>query len=169
VNPLTGVLDAEMVIGLVKGAAFDCLPSVYAPLYIPAAVRQEVITGRGLAGETELTQALGHWIREVPSPVSPLPTVSTALSAADREVLAVAQDPAWAVDHVLSGDRVLFRVASDRGLTCLRATDVVVLFKARGLVTTVKEVLDRMQQGGYGIDPIRYQAALQAAGEGSAP
>jgi predicted nucleic acid-binding protein len=169
VTTLTGVLDAEMVIGLVKGGVFDCLPSVYAPLYIPAAVRQEVLTGRGRAGETELTQALGHWIREVPSPVAALPTLSTALSAADHEVLAVAQDPARAVDHVLSGDRVLYRVASDLGLTCLRATDVVVLLKARGLVTAVKGVLDRMRQGGYGIDPIRYQAALQAAGEGSAP
>jgi predicted nucleic acid-binding protein len=169
VNTLTGVLDAEMVIGLVKGGVFACLSSLYAPLYIPAAVRQEVITGRGLAGEAELTQALGHWIREVPSPASPPPTVSTALSVADHEVLAIAQDPAWAVDHVLSGDRVLFRVASDLGLTCLRATDVVVLFKARGLVTAVKEVLDRMQQGGYGIAPLRYQAALQAAGEGAAP
>src|SRR5205807_10075118 len=131
--------------------------------------RQEVISGRGLAGELELTQALGRWITEVPAlPASAL-SPSTALSDADGQVIAVAQDPMRAVDHVLSGDRVLYRVATGLGLICLRATDVVVLFKHRGLVPDVKAVLDRMRQGGYGIDPVRYQAALQAAGEGPTP
>ena len=32
---LRGVLDANMVIGLVKGGVFNLLPSLYAPLYIP--------------------------------------------------------------------------------------------------------------------------------------
>jgi predicted nucleic acid-binding protein len=168
VKPLSGVLDAEIVIGLAKGGVFDLLAAVYAPLYVPIAVRREVITGRGLAGEAELTRALGHWIREV-APPPPIPVLSPALSAADHEVLAVARDPARAIDHVLSGDRVLHRVATDLGLTCLRATEAVVLFKQCGLATDVKAVLDRMQQAGYGIDAARYQAALQAAGEAPTP
>ena len=91
---LRGVLDANMVIGLVKGGVFDLLSSLYAPLYIPTGVRQEVLTGQGRPGEAELAQALQAWITEVSPDLGRVPRVSASLSSADREVLAVAADPA---------------------------------------------------------------------------
>lgn len=57
-TPLKGVLDANMVIGLVKGGVFHLLPSLYAPLYIPTGVQQEVLTVQGRPGEKELALAL---------------------------------------------------------------------------------------------------------------
>jgi predicted nucleic acid-binding protein len=62
---LAGVVDTNMVIGLSKGDVFDRLARIYAPLYIPAAVSQEVIQqGQGRAGVTELSTALGAWITD---------------------------------------------------------------------------------------------------------
>jgi hypothetical protein len=62
VTSLTGVLDANAVIGLAQGEVFDRLAALYAALYIPPAVVQEVITqGAGLAGAEELRRALGIW------------------------------------------------------------------------------------------------------------
>jgi predicted nucleic acid-binding protein len=160
---LKGVLDAMMVIGLAKGGIFDRLVSVYAPLYVPTTVKQEVITGRGLAGESELTQALGVWITEVtPAPHLVLP-FSQILSLADREVLAVAL--AEGVDHVLTDDADVQREAGRYGLTWLRTTEVVVLLKRCGHVSDVKSVLDRMRQQGFGIDDTLYKQTLRAAGE----
>jgi hypothetical protein len=121
---LRGVLDANMVIGLVKGGVFDLLPSLYAPLYIPVGVKQEVLTGQGRPGEAELAQALQAWITEVSPDLGRVPRVSASLSTADREVLAVAADPAMAIDHVLTGDDPLYQQAERLGYTSLSVTDV---------------------------------------------
>jgi predicted nucleic acid-binding protein len=161
---LTGVLDAETIIGLAKGGVFHFLASVYAPLYVPTGISQEVVTGQGLPGEAELQQALGIWITEVTPNPQAVQQFPATLSAADREVLAVAQ-AYQTIDHVLSGDRGLYRVATALGFTCLRTTEVVILLKDRGLVPEVKPVLDQMRQRGYGIDDARYKQALQTAGE----
>jgi predicted nucleic acid-binding protein len=164
---LKGVLDSVMVIGLAKGGVLDRLASVFAPLYLPTAVKQEVLTGRGLAGETELAQVLGLWITEVtPSPAS-LHAFSATLSRADREVLAVAI--AESVDLILTDDTDAHREAARYGLTCLRTTDVLLLFKRHGLVPDVRSVLDRMRQNGFGIDTALYETTLRAAGEWPTP
>lgn len=161
---LTGVLDAEMIIGLVKGEVFDLLPQLYRTVFVPPRVNGEIIVqGAGRPGADELAQALGVWITAVtPAPHQIQPFAAT-LSLADRQVLAVAQ--AEAVDHVLSNDEGLIREASRHGLTCLRVTDLLLLFKSQGLVPAVRPVLDRMIQRGYGIRADRYHDALQAAGE----
>ena len=167
-TPLTGVLDASVVIGLAKGGIFNSLASLYAPLYIPEAVRDEVIgQGQGRAGVAELAQAIGAWVTVVDPDPQQVQSFAAPRSVADRQVLAVAQ--AKAVDHVLTSDNPLYREATHAGLTCLRATDVVVLLKDRGLITAVKPVLDRMRQHGFGIDDFIYNKALRAAGEGPAP
>jgi len=164
VSVLTGVLDANSIIGLAKGDVFDRLPLVYAQLYVPPAVTAEVVGGgQGLAGEPERTQALGRWIIEVtPDPLR-VQQLPGTLSAADREVIALAQDRA--VDHLLSADRQLCREAQNRGILCLQAADVVVLLKRRGLISEAKSVLDRMRQRGFGIGDARYEASLRAVGE----
>jgi uncharacterized protein len=161
---LTGVLDANAVIGLAKGGVFDLLPSLYAPLYIPARVRQEVIQqGHGRAGVMELLQAAGSRITEVTPAPRIVQQFTAPSSLADREVLAVAREKG--VDHILTDDGPLRRQALRHGLVSLRVPQVVVLMKHEGLVTEVKPVLDRMRQQGYGIADAVYLGALQAVGE----
>jgi hypothetical protein len=63
----SGVLDANMVIGLAKGGVFNLLASLYAPLFVPPAVIQEItVQGQGRAGVTELQQALGRFCLRSP-------------------------------------------------------------------------------------------------------
>jgi predicted nucleic acid-binding protein len=163
---LTGVLDTNVIIGLTHGYVFDLLPGVYTSLFVPPAVTAEVI-GQGRPGEAELRRALGVWIMEV-APDPPLVALfSPTLSLADRQVLALAQ--AHTVDHVLSADAHLCREATAYGLTCLHASDLVVLLKHQGAVPAVQPVLDRMRLQGFGIDDRRYEQALRAAGEWPTP
>jgi predicted nucleic acid-binding protein len=164
-TPLTGVLDSAVVIALVKGDVFALLPSLYITLYIPTAVRQEILTSQGRPGELELSQALGVWITEVTPDPSQLQPFSPTLSPADREVLAVAATLTPPVDHLLADDKDLLREADRHGLTGVRTPDVVLLMKGQGLVPAVQPVLDQMQQRGYGIAPDLYEKALRAAGE----
>jgi uncharacterized protein len=165
---LTGVLDTEMVIGLAKGGVFQLLASIYAPLYVPAAVTQEVLKGGvGRAGTSELAQAIGSWVTEVTPPPRVVQRFASPRSLADRQVLAVAHEQR--PDHVLSGDHRLYQVATRHGFTCLRATEVVVLFKLQGSIADAKSVLDRMIHQGYGIRRDRYEQALLAVGEATTP
>lgn len=161
----SGILDAEMIIGLSKGRVFHFLASLYSPLYVPSAVRLEVLRGGpGRAGVAELTQALGSWITEVIPDPRLVQQFAAPRSLADRAVLAVACEKK-PIDHVLTGDRRLHGVATELGFTCLRTTDVIILLKDRGLVAEVKPVLDLMKRSGYGIDDARYEEALRIAGE----
>jgi uncharacterized protein len=162
---ITGVLDANAVIGLAKGAVFQLLASLYSPLYVPSSVTQEVVgQGQGRAGVAELATALGGWVTEVtPSPQQVRPFGTTLRSRADREVLAVAR--LKAVDHILSNDGRLIQEARRWGMTCVELPEVVVLLKRRGLIPVVKPVLDRMRQEGFGIANVVYLDALHMAGE----
>ena len=160
----SAVLDTNIVIGLAKGGVFDRLAALYSPLFIPSTVRQEVISqGPGLAGEPELSQALGAWITEAHPAPQTVQQFSASLAAADREVLAVAQIEA--VTHILSDDRGVYKEASRHGLTCLRSPEILVLMKRRGLIPSVKSVLNSMRAQGYGIADALYDQALQVAGE----
>ncbi|HTE19093.1 MAG TPA: hypothetical protein VK689_12020 [Armatimonadota bacterium] len=115
-----------------------------------------------LPGAAELTRALGRWLIES-APAAPPPSVSAALSAADREVLALALERG--VQHLLTGDAPLRREAQRHGVPCLGATDLVVLFKRAGLLSLVRPALDRMRAEGFGVDGTKCYAALCSAGE----
>jgi predicted nucleic acid-binding protein len=166
---LSAVIDAESIIGLSKSGVFHLLQSVFSPLYVPAAVVQEVLRGGpNRAGVAELTQALGKWLTEVaPDPIR-VGQFAAPRSLADREVLAVAHDHA-PIDHVITSDGPLNRIASRLGFACLTAVEVVLVLKRCQLIAEVRPVLDLMKQSGYGIDSLRYQDALRLAGEASSP
>jgi predicted nucleic acid-binding protein len=164
VTTLSGVLDTNIIIGLVKGECFEQLAFLFSPLYIPPGVRAEVFgQDPARAGVAELSQALGSWVsEEVPDPalVQALPT---KLSVEDREVIALAQEKG--VHFILSSDEALRKTALGLGINCLRATEVVVLLKRRKLIGSAKAILDLMRQRGFGIRDDLYQEALTAAGE----
>ncbi len=98
-----------------------------------------------------------------------MPPVSASLSLADREILAVAADPAMSIDHILTGDDQIYQVGERRGYTCLAVTDLVVFLKAQGLVADVKSVLDRMISNGFGVDDETYEQTLRIEGEWPGP
>jgi predicted nucleic acid-binding protein len=163
---LAAVTDSTSIIGLSKGGVFNLLASLYDPLYVPRAVRREIIDrGRGRAGSTELQQALGQWITEVVPTAASRRPYRGLRSVADRQVLAVAHDPSYAIDHMLTDDDGLVGRVVRAELVCLRTPDVVVLLKRQGLIPEVRAVLDQMLQEGFGIDTALYEKALRVAAE----
>src|SRR5205085_235987 len=147
-----------------KGGVFHHLAALHAPLYVPAAVREEVVDqGSGRPGAAELAAALGIWITEVTPDAASLAAVAALPDLADRQVLAVAK--AKGVDYALTEDDTLRRELQALGVKCLRSPEVVVLLKAQGCIAAVKPVLDRMRSLGHGIPELQYRAAVLAAGE----
>lgn len=161
---LVGVLDANVAIGLAKGGVFPLLRSIYSPLFVPEGVVAEVVhPSQQLAGAVELSTALNDWITPVRPVVLPPTVAAAAVTPADRQVIAVALDRA--ADHLLSGDERLRRVAAHHGITCLSATELVVIFKLTGKVDRLKPVLDQMRNQGFGVEDAVYRQALNAVGE----
>jgi hypothetical protein len=76
--------------------------------------------------------------------------------------LAVAQ--AEQANHILSGDEQVLRQAARLGIVGLRASDVVVILKRAGLITSAKAV-DQMSRQGFGVRERTYRDAVLAAGE----
>lgn len=163
-TPLAGVLDANPIIGLSLGGVFDRLASLYAALYIPPAVVQEVtMQGQGLPGAAQLQRALGSWVTEVAPDPQQVQQFAALRSEGDREVLALASERG--VDHILTSDRQLASHARGHGIACVSTALVVVLLKDHGLIHEARPVLDQMRQGGFGIHDTAYQDALRAAAE----
>jgi uncharacterized protein len=147
---LVAVLDTAAIIGLAKGEVFSLVGDLYASVSVPPGVIEEVLVkGQGRPAVPELEQALGLWITEVAPEPHRLARFPATLSPADRGVLALVE--MLTADHILSSDEALIREAGHRGLTCLRLTDLLLLFKHQGLVPAIRPVLDRMIEQVYGI------------------
>jgi predicted nucleic acid-binding protein len=167
-NPLRAVGDANAMIGLAKGGVFDQIVQLFPVFFVPTNVSQEVVVkGQGRPGSSELARALQTWATEVTPDLSVIQQTAPALSVADRAVLAVAL--AVGADFVLTDDRDLRREAHRLQLACLGIAEVVVLMKERGVITSVRSVLDQMLAARHGIASDVYERALRAAGEWAAP
>lgn len=161
---MIAVIDANSIIGLVKGECFDLLPQLFSQLYVPPAVRCEVIDeGTGLPGEAELVRAIGHWIIEQPPSAAVARALVPALHSDDAEVLALALD--LSADRLLTSDHRLRREASARGVVVLSEPEVLLVLKQLRLIPGVRGVLDRMRARGFGIAEALYQGTLRTAGE----
>src|ERR1051326_6638174 len=144
----SAVADANAVIGLTRGGVFPLLARQYAVLYVPPSVVQEVVVkGHGRPGASELAQALGSWVRELTPGAAPVGPMAAGLSAADRDVLAIAREQG--VDHILSSDDGVYREATRLGLICLSVLEVIARMKREGLITSVRVVLDAMLAAGH--------------------
>lgn len=160
--------DANAVIGLAKGGVFHLLAQRYGVLYVPPSVTAEVVgKGAGRPGASELAHALGNWVQEVAPAASAGGPVSPGLSAADRELLAIAREKG--VDHLLSSDDGVYREAMRLGMICLSTLEVVVHLKRHGLIPHVRPVLDAMLKAGHGVPPALYEQVLRSVGEWPTP
>jgi predicted nucleic acid-binding protein len=160
----TAVTDANTIIGLSKGRVFELLAPLFAAVYVPSQVVDEIVTkGKGRPGALELAHALGSWIVENAVDPSSLQQFAPSLSEADRAVLAVMQSTD--ADYIVTDDRDLQREASRCHLACLRVAEVIVLMKSQGLLPEVRSVLDQMIQAKFGIRSDVYEQVLRVAGE----
>lgn len=158
------VVDATTIIALAKGNCFHYLQRLFIDVYIPIEIKREVIDeGKGRPGEKELRGALGIWVRERKPREEIMHQFSLTLSEGDRQVLALAKE--IGADYLLTDDGVLQKEADRHGIACLKTPELLVLFKAEGLISAVRPVLDLIISKGFGVDHLLYQQTLRQIGE----
>jgi hypothetical protein len=155
--------DASPLIALAAGGAFDLLRELFGTVTVTAAVRREVLAGKGRPGERELRAAIREgWvrIRRNPGPDSMLAdlddgeaTTLAAASCADAPCLVLIDDP------------VARRRARQLGLSVTGTAGLLLAAKRRGLITAVRPLLEGLMRADFRHSAEVVTAVLEEAGE----
>ena len=157
------VANAGPLIALAQIGHFDLLQSLYGQLYIPPAVRDEVVvSGYGRPGAAEVNTAA--WIHIVEA------RDTTAVQLL-RERLGDGESEAIVLAIELKADLLLIdeargrRVAEARDLNRIGTVGILIVAKKRGLIPTVTPLLDELQAAGFHMGEELYQTTRVLAGE----
>lgn len=133
-------------------------------VFLPQAVWREVVeTGKGQPGAQDVTSASWLTIRQVTN-TSLISLLRIELDEGEAEAIALfAENP---VDAILLDEKNARRAARQMGLPVLGTVGILIWAKQKGLIITLKEQLDTLQnQGNFRISQSLYQAALNRVGE----
>ena len=158
------VCNATPLIALAAVGQFDLLRAVYGEINIPDAVFQEVVvTGAGEAGATEVSTAI--WIkRHTVRNTALVQALELELDAGEAEAIALAVEQSAGL--ILLDERPGRHAAARLGLTMTGTLGVLITAKDRGLLASVRPVLDALRvQAGFWIGDDLHAAVLKVAGE----
>lgn len=155
-----GILDANGIIGLAKSGCFSFTQNVFAEVFVPSLVVQEITD---TLSKDELEQALGSWLTEEAPTLSSLQQAPLLKSEADRHVLGLALDHRPCV--IVTGDRGLSNRAKQFQIAAISAPRVVQLLAEAKLIKVAKPHLDQMRQLEFGIPQRLYEEILRGLDE----
>lgn len=155
------VVDAGPLISLARIGRLDLLPALFEEILVPPAVYQEVTNDDSLAGAATLASADWLKLTEVPDRRN-VERLSSWLDAGEAEVLVLARDlgATAAID-----ERRGRRLAADLGIPHTGTVGILLLAKRRGLIPSVKPLLDQLGAKGIRLSARLYQEACRLAGE----
>ena len=158
------VRNTSPIIALACAGRLDLLRAVHTEILVPDAVFDEItVAGAGEPGASETAQ--GAWIKRRPAlNVSLVNALSLELDAGEAQAIALAVESRAGL--ILLDERRGRRAAKRLGLTVTGTLGVLIAAKDRGLLASVRPVLDALRaDAGFWIDDNLYNAALTAANE----
>lgn len=158
------VCNTSPIIALACAGRLDLLRAVHGEILVPDAVFDEItVAGAGEPGASEVAQAT--WIKRRPAlNVSLVNALSLELDAGEAEAIALAVEIRAGL--ILLDERRGRRAAKRLGLTVAGTLGVLIAAKDRGLLASVRPVLDALRaDAGFWMDDNLYNAALTAVNE----
>jgi uncharacterized protein len=159
------VVDASPLITLARIGSLDLLHRSAEQIVIPEAVYRESVTqAHGRPGSVEIAQA--DWI--VRQPVTNRTYVMRLLNRVgqgEAEAIALAQQ--IRADAVVLDDATARHLAEAEGCRVVGLLGLLMAGKHRGLLSTVKPLLDAMRGAGFFVGDDLYTTILRQAGEDS--
>lgn len=146
------VSDASPLIAFYQIGQLDALRALFERLIVPPAVVWEVAPSVG---------ALPTWVhvRDVPRP----PDLVSHLHVGERETISLAVY--LQADFVVMDDRPGRRAAQSLGLDLIGSLGLLVRAQRRGLIRTVRPMMDQLVASGLYASEQLYREILEAAGE----
>lgn len=158
------VCNTSPIIALACAGQLELLHTVYSQIVVPHAVFEEItVAGAGEPGAREVAEAL--WIKCQPVRNASLVTaLRLDLDAGEAEALALAVE--LSADLILLDERSGRRAAQRLGLAVVGTLGILIAAKDRGLLATVRPVLDALRvDAGFWIGDELYDTVLSTANE----
>ena len=144
------VADSTCLIALERIDQIEILPALFEPVLIPPAVAQEFgISFPWLKIERLSDQAL-------------VVALKMMIDDGEAEAIALSQDQKC---RVILDDRQARRVGQNMGLRVIGTVGILILAKQRGILSTVKPVLQNLDDTGFYISAALKKEALRVAEE----
>jgi len=155
------VADSSVLILLARTGRIELLASLYGRVIVPQAVWLEVSGEPWRPGATALMNLAWLEVRSVDPQAAAGMRVLVDLGEAEAITLAVAHTNSLLLIDDDRGRRLALRL----GLRIKGTLGVLLLAKQRGLISSVRGVVDELQQVGIHVAPSLVVAVLRAAGE----
>jgi predicted nucleic acid-binding protein len=159
------VSNSTPLIALAKMEALPLLRSLFKTVFVPTEVFREVARdGRGRPGAEEIIRAswivnqkvrAKSWVKRIAEREN--------LGRGEAEMIRLALERR--ITTVLTDDRRAEDVASRWGLRVLNTPDLFLLAKHRGVIRSVRVLLEAYIAAGYLLTPSDYEDLLEQAGE----
>jgi uncharacterized protein len=157
------VVDSSVLITLARIGRLELLHWAADVIHIPEAVFVEVVQkGAGRPGSTELAQA--DWVRrQSVRDVTSVDRLRTRLGRGESEAIVLAKE--LGADFLVLDDAAARHAAEVRDQRVVGLPGWLIYLKQRGVIASVKPVLDEMITSGFYLDEQRYQSILRRASE----
>jgi predicted nucleic acid-binding protein len=159
----TLVVDATTIISLAIVDKFDLLHKLYAKVFVPKAVYEEILAGgESNPGFKEVQAA--KWIKvEQISDERAKGFLLLELNEGESESIILAEEKG--VDLVVLDEKLAREVAKLRGLKITGTLGILIKAKKIGLVKEIKPLVEALIENGIWISEDVYKSVLQEAGE----
>ena len=157
------VSNSTPLIALSRIGRLDVLRDLFQEITVPAEVYEElVVQGKDRPGSE--TIAAAAWIRRQVLQDSGLAADlrSRGLGRGEAEAVALARETS---STCLTDDLAAIAAAKSLGVPIRRTLNLLLAAKAKGLVPSVREVMDALRQHSFWIDDATYDQVLKLAGE----
>ncbi|HLE28262.1 MAG TPA: DUF3368 domain-containing protein [Anaerolineales bacterium] len=157
------VSNTGPLIALAKVNQLRLLEVLYQQVHLPPAVHRELLAKTGVEAE-RLDQALATFIR-VADPLELTPEVQAAtlsLGAGEREAVALAHHMRLLL---VMDDQLGRQAAQGLDLEVTGTAGVLILAKQKGLIESVRKLLELMREHGYWLSDELITTAAELAGE----
>lgn len=143
------ISDASPLIGLSIVGGLQWLPEIFGTVWIPEAVRNEVLSKRAAQGKQAIETALNNdWIQLWQEPFELL----TDIDLDDGESACISIAAGMAEPALLIMDERAGRaVAKEKGIAIIGTATIIAEAKKRGLIPSAKEAFELLHQSDYRI------------------
>ena len=157
------ISDASPVIGLSQIDGLKWLPELFAEVWLPSQIKQEVLPDKKVKGAKLIQQAIENgWLKIWPEQIEPLTNIN--LDEGESACINLAQSFAGNVLLIMD-EKAGRAVAIERGVKIVGTAAIIGIAKQQGLIDSAKDAFTRLHNSNFRIAADVIKTVLRRVGE----